>query len=110
MFKEKITRSEVKKKETEIFFEDERWLVLFPLSVRSSNLYGKSTKWCVSSEDHNYGKYFKQYTDEGVLIFVIDKTVTDELNNDFPKVPFTMTVKNKMVLLSGCERQTNGCD
>lgn len=88
--KEKITRSEVKKKETEILFEDERWLVLFPLSVRSSNLYGKGTKWCVSSEDHNYGKYFKQYTDEGVLIFVIDKTVTDTeaRTNDFAKVAF----------------------
>ena len=43
--KEKITRSEVKKKETEILYEDERWSVLIPLSTRSSNLYGKSTKW-----------------------------------------------------------------
>ena len=73
--KEKITRSEVKKKETEILYEDERWSVLIPLSTRSSNLYGKSTKWCVSSEDHNYGKYFKQYTENGVLIFLIDKNV-----------------------------------
>lgn len=71
--KEKITRSEVKKKETEILYEDDRWSVLVPLSTRSSNLYGKSTKWCVSSEDHNYGKYFKQYTENGVLIFLIDK-------------------------------------
>lgn len=88
--KERITRSEVKKKETEVLYEDARWLVLFPLSVRSSNLYGKGTKWCVSSEDHNYGKYFKQYTDNGVLIFVIDKTVTDTeaRNNDFAKIAF----------------------
>jgi hypothetical protein len=88
--KEKITRSEVKKKETEVLYEDDRWLVLFPLSVRSSNLYGKGTKWCVSSEDHNYGKYFKQYTDDGVLIFVIDKTVSDNeaRTNDFAKIAF----------------------
>ena len=69
--KEKITRSEVKKKETEVLYENERWTVIIPLSTRSSNLYGKSTKWCVSSEDHNYGKYYKQYTDNGVLIFLI---------------------------------------
>ena len=88
--KEKITRSEVKKKETEVLYEDDRWLVVFPLSTRSSNLYGKGTKWCVSSEDNNYGKYFKQYTDNGVLVFVIDKSVKESeyRYNDIAKVAF----------------------
>jgi hypothetical protein len=88
--KEKITRSEVKKKETEVLYEDDRWLVVFPLSTRSSNLYGKGTKWCVSSEDNNYGKYFKQYTENGVLVFVIDKTVKESeyRSNDIAKVAF----------------------
>jgi len=88
--KEKITRSEVKKKETEVLFEDNRWLVVYPLSTRSSNLYGKGTKWCVSSEDNNYGKYYKQYTDNGSLVFVIDKTIKESeyRTNDFAKVAF----------------------
>jgi len=88
--KEKITRSEVKKKETEVLYEDDRWLVVFPLSTRSSNLYGKATKWCVASEDHNYGKYFKQYTENGVLVYVIDKSVkeSEAKNNIFSKVAF----------------------
>lgn len=88
--KEKITRSEVKKKETEVLYEDERWLIVFPLSTRSSNLYGKATKWCVASEDHNYGKYFKQYTENGVLVYVIDKSVkeSEARNNIFSKVAF----------------------
>jgi hypothetical protein len=88
--KEKITRSEVKKKETEVLYEDDRWLVIFPLSTRSSNLYGKGTKWCVSSEDNNYGKYYKQYTENGVLVFVIDKSVKESeyRNNDIAKVAF----------------------
>jgi hypothetical protein len=88
--KEKITRSEVKKKETEVLFEDDRWLVIYPLSTRSSNLYGKGTKWCVSSEDNNYGKYFKQYTENGSLVFVIDKSVKESeyRSNDFAKVAF----------------------
>lgn len=86
--KEKVTRSEVKKKETEILYEDTRWLIVYPLSVRSSNLYGKGTKWCVSSEDNNYGKYFKQYIENGVLVFVIDKSVKESeyRSNDIAKV------------------------
>ena len=88
--KEKITRSEVKKKETEVLFEDNRWLVVYPLSVRSSNLYGKGTKWCVSSEDNNYGKYYKQYTENGSLVFVIDKKAKESeyRTNDLAKVAF----------------------
>ena len=88
--KEKVTISEVKNKETEILYEDDRWLVLYPLSVRSSNVYGKGTKWCVSSEDNNYGKYYKQYIENGCLVFVIDKSVkeTEYRSNDFAKVAF----------------------
>lgn len=88
--KEKVTRSEVKKKETEVLYEDERWLVIFPLTTRSSNLYGKATKWCVASEDHNYGRYFKQYTENGVLVYVIDKAIkeSEARNNIFSKVAF----------------------
>jgi hypothetical protein len=88
--KEHVTRSEVKKKETEVMYEDDRWLVLFPLTTRSSNMYGKATKWCVASEDQNYGRYFKQYTENGVLVFVIDKTIKDKecRTNMLSKVAF----------------------
>jgi hypothetical protein len=88
--KEKVTRSEVKKKETEVLYEDDRWLIVYPLTTRSSNLYGKGTKWCVSSEDNNYGKYYKQYTENGCLVFVIDKSVKESeyRSNDFAKVAF----------------------
>tara|TARA_R110000868_G_scaffold367902_1_gene630875 strand:+ start:657 stop:1400 length:744 start_codon:yes stop_codon:yes gene_type:complete len=88
--KERVTHSEVKKKETEVLFEDDRWVVIYPLTTRSSNMYGKATKWCVSSEDQNYGRYFKQYTENGVLIFVIDKSVKDRdcRENILSKVAF----------------------
>ena len=76
--REKVTRSEVKKKETVVLHEDEKWLVLQPLTSRSSNLYGKSTKWCVAADDHNFAKYFKDYTQDGVLVFLIDKTVKEK--------------------------------
>ena len=47
--RDKVTRSEVKKKETTTLYEDDRWLVLQPLTSRSSNVYGKSTKWGVAA-------------------------------------------------------------
>jgi hypothetical protein len=88
--REKVTRSEVKKKETIVLHEDDKWLVLQPLTSRSSNLYGKSTKWCVAADDHNFKKYYKDYTKNGTLVFLIDKTVkeSDTRNNRFSKVAF----------------------
>jgi hypothetical protein len=94
--KEKITRSEVKKKETEVLYEDDRWLVIFPLTSRSSNMYGKSTKWCLASDDHgNYKKYWKQYVENGVVVFLIDKSVKEKetRNNNLSKVAFHMDKK-----------------
>lgn len=94
--RDKVTRSEVKKKETTTLYEDDRWLVLQPLTSRSSNVYGKSTKWCVAAEDHNFKKYFKDYTENGTLVFLIDKSVKekDTRDNRYSKVAFHQ-YKNK---------------
>lgn len=88
--REKVTKSEVKKKETLVLHEDDRWLVLKPLTSRSSNMYGKSTKWCVASEDHNFKKYYSDYTKEGILVFLIDKSVKEKdcRSNPYSKVAF----------------------
>jgi hypothetical protein len=76
--KEKVTKSQIKTKETHIIHEDGRWSIIMPLSARSSNVYGKSTKWCTASEDNNFEKYFNQYTENGILIYIIDKNVKDK--------------------------------
>jgi hypothetical protein len=88
--KERVTRSEVKKKETEVIHEDERWLVILPLTHRSSNMYGKSTKWCVAGDDQDYARYFNQYTEDGILVYVIDKSIKEKETRDNPlsKVAF----------------------
>jgi len=88
--REKVTKSQVKKFETITLHEDDRFVVLQPLTSRSSNVYGKSTKWCVSSEQNDFKKYFNQYTENGVLVFVIDKSVKEEQTRDniFSKVAF----------------------
>jgi hypothetical protein len=90
MAKEKITKSQVKKNETIILHEDDRYLVLQPLTSRSSNLYGKATKWCVSSEQNDFKKYFNQYIDSGSLVFFIDKSVKEEetRNETLSKIAF----------------------
>ena len=88
--REKVTKSQVKKFETITLHEDDRFLVIQPLTSRSSNVYGKSTKWCVSSDQNDFKKYFNQYTDNGVLVFVIDKSIKEEQTRDniFSKVAF----------------------
>lgn len=88
--REKVTKSQVKKFETVTIFEDDNFLVIQPLTSRSSNVYGKSTKWCVAANDHDFKRYFNQYTENGVLVFVIDKRVKEEetRNNIYSKVAF----------------------
>lgn len=88
--REKVTRSEVKKKETLVLHEDEKWVVIQPLTSRSSNMYGKSTKWCVAADDHNFKKYYKDYTKDGVLVFLINKSIKDKecRDNKLSKIAF----------------------
>jgi hypothetical protein len=88
--REKVTKSQVKKFETVTLFEDDKFLVIQPLTSRSSNLYGKSTKWCVSSEQNDFKKYFNQYTENGVLVYVINKSIKEEQTRDniYSKVAF----------------------
>jgi hypothetical protein len=88
--RERITKSKVKKFETITVYEDDKFLVVQPLTSRSSNIYGKSTKWCVSSEQNDFKKYFNQYTENGVLLFLIDKSVKEEQTRDniYSKVAF----------------------
>ncbi len=88
--REKVTKSHVKKFETLSLYEDDNFLVVQPLTSRSSNIYGKSTKWCVSSEQNDFKKYFNQYTENGVLVFFIDKRVKEEETRDkiYSKVAF----------------------
>jgi len=88
--REKVTKSQVKKFETVTLFEDDKFLVIQPLTSRSSGMYGKSTKWCVASDQHDFKKYFNQYTENGVLIYVIDKSVKEEETREkiYSKVAF----------------------
>lgn len=59
--------------EGEIFkeFEDDKWLILRPLTFASSAKYGATTRWCTtySKEKH----YFEKYWRKGILVYFINK-------------------------------------
>ncbi len=85
--KSKITESQIKKQETKVLYDDENYLVVRPLSIRSSRLYGASTKWCTSSERDDYTSHFERYAGKGVLVYFINKKA-DTKANKFAKVAF----------------------
>jgi len=50
-------------------YEDDRYLVVSPLTHKASCQYGAHSNWCVSTSNVNY---YNQYTSDGILVFVID--------------------------------------
>lgn len=61
----------VKEKETRKVYEDNKWLVVIPLTHRSACYYGKNTQWCTASNDDD--DHFKHYTAKGPLFINIEK-------------------------------------
>lgn len=85
--KSKITESQIKKQETKVLYDDENYLVIRPLSIRSSRLYGASTKWCTASDRDDYITHFDRYAGDGVLVYFINKK-GDTKENKFAKIAF----------------------
>jgi len=52
-------------------YEDEKWIILRPLSHASSRKYGACTKWCTTASDDPY--HFWRYFSRGTLIYIINK-------------------------------------
>jgi hypothetical protein len=85
--KAKITESQVKKRETRVLHDDENYLVLRPLSIRSSRMYGATTKWCTASDRDDYTTHFNRYAGDGILVYFINKK-EDPKNNKYAKIAF----------------------
>lgn len=83
---EKGTEEEIRKEEDkklkgqrDIIYDGPRWRVVVPKSHKASCAYGSGTKWCTTSRGDD--SFFKQYTTDGLLFYLIDKTAaTDEDN------------------------------
>jgi len=66
-------KAEEKELETQVIklHEDSEWLLIKPLTFKSSCKYGANTKWCTTTE-HNQ-EYYNKYSKRGVLIYCINK-------------------------------------
>lgn len=65
-------------------FENERILVVEPLTHKASCKYGAYTQWCtavVSNPD-----YFKRYSARGILLYIIIKSPYDDVKNKEYKI------------------------
>ena len=85
--KSKVTESQIKKKETKLLFEDENYIVIRPLSFRSSRFYGATTKWCTASDRDEYAQYYTRYAGNGVLVYFINKK-SDPKTDKYAKLAF----------------------
>ena len=83
--REEKTNKEVRnaiKNETKRIFENDKVLIVKPLSFESSCYYGAGTKWCSTSKDDP--SYYNDYTSKGGLYYIILKNVPAE--NKFYKI------------------------
>jgi len=48
-----------------------KWLVVKPLTLKSSLKYGYNTRWCTSSKENPLTFY--EYSKEGILIYIIER-------------------------------------
>ena len=66
-------KAEEKELETQVIkiHEDGEWLLIRPLTFKSSCKYGANTKWCTTTE-HNQ-EYYNKYAKKGVLVYCINK-------------------------------------
>lgn len=76
---EKATEEELSKEQDkelkgqrDIIYDGPRWRVVVPKSHESSCAYGSGTKWCTTSKRDD--SFFKQYTTDGLLFYLIDKS------------------------------------
>jgi hypothetical protein len=58
-------------KETIKEYEDDKWLLIRPLSFEASSKYGSGTKWCTTYKREK--DYFFKYIHNGTLVYFINK-------------------------------------
>jgi hypothetical protein len=82
-------------------FEDERWLIVRPLSFQSSLRYGAATKWCTTFKREK--DYFFKYFHRGSLVYFLNKETGY-------KVALYGECSHKLVDISFWNQQDNRCD
>jgi hypothetical protein len=52
-------------------YEDDKWLIVRPLTFHASAKYGASTRWCTTYKKDK--QYFEKYWQNGILVYFINK-------------------------------------
>lgn len=53
-------------------FEDDKWVIVRPLTFAASSKYGSTTRWCTTYQTDK--GYFERYWRQGILVYFINKT------------------------------------
>ena len=78
----KEEKSFVKEDHINVLLETEEFILLQPKTHKGSIKYGANTKWCTTTKNNE--SIFKNYTRDGFLAYLIDKTETK--NENYRKV------------------------
>jgi hypothetical protein len=52
-------------------YEDDKWVIVRPLTFQASAKYGASTRWCTTYQKEK--QYFERYWRRGILVYFINK-------------------------------------
>jgi uncharacterized protein YchJ len=78
----KEDKSFVKEDHIYVFFETDEFMLIQPKTHRGSMKYGSNTKWCTTGKKNE--SIFKNYTRDGLLLYLINKT--EKINVNYRKV------------------------
>ena len=67
-----IREGSVKSEERVKLYEDDRLLVVVPLSHKASCKYGANTPWCVATPSNT--EHYQYYQENGIFVFFIIKS------------------------------------
>lgn len=106
------TKNDIRKKQTRKIYEDDDVVMVKPLTAKSSALYGSETKWCVASNkyhDSEVVRHFNEYTERGMLIYIIfKKGVSDANYNRVAVHQYTYNEHSTTYWLSNDDESTSG--
>ena len=82
---------EIKEDKAELLYKDDNYVLLVPITLTGSQIYGRMTKWCTAATgDGHYGQYehaFYEHIDNGKLLYLICRKM-DPITQRFAKVAF----------------------
>lgn len=89
------------KKQGVKLYDDDRWLVVIPLTHDASCYYGAGTRWCTTTK--NNASYYNRYKESGELYYIIDKK-GDEKYDDLHKAALNFS-SNDVEVYDSLDRQ-----